>query len=117
MTREYLVQRDAALRDSRGGRGLSRLSRSVIILSAADWTDARSKALKHGNQLETTYVGATGAQVRWRLMAVETLDELGESLSDGREIYSEPLEPTTDDGYPFDAQFTPEISRPGQSGV
>lgn len=99
------------------GEGVSRISRSVIILRATDWADARSKALEHGRKLEATYIGGTGAQVRWRLMAIETLDELGEKLSDGREIYSEPLEPTPDDDHPFDAHFTPETSEPGQSGV
>lgn len=99
------------------GEGATHLSRSVIVFRAPDWPEAKARALDLGRGMESTYLGGTGKAVRWRLESIETLDLIGDTITDGREIYSEPMPPPTDDPIPFDHLFAPETSEPGQSGV
>jgi Domain of unknown function (DUF4288) len=97
--------------------GASRLSRSVIVFRAEDWPDAKKRALELGYKMERSYQGGTGLEVRWRLAAVETLDLLGDTVTDGREVYSEPAELRLEHSIDFDTKLDPENSEPGQSGV
>lgn len=99
------------------GDGGTRLSRSVIVFRAQDWPEAKKRALALGQGMERSYTGGTGEEVRWRLETVETLDLLGDAITDGREIYTEPLPLPGGETIPFDAQFNPSSSEPGQSGV
>ena len=99
------------------GEGGERLSRSVILFHAHTWDDARERALDLGAAMERDFTGGTGLQVRWRLDAVETLDQLGAEITDGREVYSEPLDLPPGAALTYDHQFHPEASEPGQSGV
>ncbi len=55
--------------------------------------------------------------MRWRLEAVETIDLLGAEIVDGREVYAEPVDLDFGEAVAFDAEFRPEESEPGQSGV
>jgi hypothetical protein len=65
--------------------------------------------------MEASYENAEGERVEHRLLAVRTLDQLGEELSDGREVYSTRAS--------FAARRMvvdpprPEESEPEQSGV
>jgi len=93
------------------------LSRSVIVFRAEDWPEAKDRAVVLGHAMERTYLNGDGEEVRWRLEAVETLDLLGDSITDGREIYSEPLPISDGLVIPFEAEFDPRSSDPGQSGV
>lgn len=97
--------------------GAVRLARSVVVFRADDWQVAKQRAVEVGRSLERTYVGGAGKEVRWRLQEIETLDELGDSLEDGREVYSEPVELNGAAPPAFDAVFEPVQSQPGQSGV
>jgi len=99
------------------GDGGSRLSRSVIVFRAEDWPDAKKRALDLGRGMEHTYTGGIGEKVRLRLEAVETLDLLGDAITDGREIYTEPLPIPAGRVISFDAEFNPSSTEPGQSGV
>jgi hypothetical protein len=94
-----------------------RRSRSVIVFQAEDWPDAKARALELGQGMERKYTGGTGEEVRLRLEAVETLDLLGDGVTDGREIYSEPMPIPDGEAIAFDAVFSPSSKEPGQSGV
>jgi len=97
--------------------GATDLSRSVLVFRAEDFAEAKQRALDLGRSMETTYRGGTGQEVRWRLETIETLDLLGDTITDGREIYSEPTKAPAGMAIPFDAKFDPANSTPGQSGV
>lgn len=99
------------------GEGGGRLSRSVVLLRAATWDEAKERALALGTAMESEFKGGTGRDVRWKLDAVETLDRLGDEITDGREVYSEPADFPPGIAFEFDHQFAPEASQPGQSGV
>ncbi|GEL95435.1 DUF4288 domain-containing protein [Cellulomonas composti] len=99
------------------GVGASRRVRSLVLFRAADWAEARERALQLGLGAERSYPGGTGEQVRWRLEAVETIDLLGAEIVDGREVYAEPVDLDFGEAVAFDAEFRPEESEPGQSGV
>jgi hypothetical protein len=99
------------------GIGGSRRVRSVVLLRATDWAEAKLRALQRGREEERSYVGGTGEQVLWRLEAIETIDLLGEEIADGREVYAEPVDVGIGEAIAFDAEFRPEDSEPGQSGV
>ena len=97
--------------------GPSTASRSVIVFQAEDWPQAKTRAVELGRYMERSYVGGTGHQVRWRLSELETLDMLGDAITDGREVYAEPFELPGGQTFLFDAEFEPADSEPGQSGV
>ena len=99
------------------GVGASRRVRSLVLFRAADWVEARERALRLGREAERSYLGGTGEQVRWRFEAVETIDLLGAEIADGREVYAEPVDLDVGEGIAFDAEFRPEESEPGQSGA
>lgn len=99
------------------GEGATRRTRSVVVFRASDWPEAKQRALDLGRSMERSYVGGTGEAVRWRLETVETLDMLGDAITDGREVYSEPVELGSEDVIEFNQAFEPETSDPGQSGV
>jgi Domain of unknown function (DUF4288) len=92
----------------------SSISRTVIVFEADDeWESARQRALALGRTKEQTYKNGDGATVVHRLVAVETLDVLGERLADGREVYFESREATAG-SLP---SRSPEEIPPKQSGV
>lgn len=99
------------------GEGATRLSRSLVVFRADDWSDAKKRAIDLGRNMECSYTGGAGEAVRWRLAAVETLDLLGDAVTDGREVYSEPLPLPAGELIAFDVEFDPESMEPGQSGV
>ena len=96
-----------------GGVELANQVRSVVVFRADDFDDALARSLDLGHRLERTFTNGDGQEVRWALASVETLDELGDDITDGREIYSEPL--GAGDG--IVPPLTPERSTPTQSGV
>ena len=84
--------------------------RTVIVFRAADWADARDRAVALGRDKEDDFANADGELVEHRLIAVETLDALGEEIEDGREVWFESTLPTGDIAARLD-------DKPGQSGV
>lgn len=99
------------------GIGATRRFRSLVLLTAADWGEANQKALTLGREMERDYAGGTGEQIRWRLEGIDTIDEIGGEVSDGREVYAEPVELRPGEFIPFEAEFRPAETEPGQSGV
>lgn len=86
--------------------------RSIIVFRSKSYDEALRAALNFGRGLETSYVNGDQQNVRWALAEIETLDELDEVMTDGREVYSEGLGPL--DGV---RRLVPEESKPTQSGV
>ena len=86
-------------------------------VGAADFEEAFDKACYRGYEQESDYLNADGERVRWAFERVATLDILPEVLADGTEIYSEPGPLVNDRSVPFDREFNPRESPPGQSGV
>ena len=99
------------------GEGAIEFARSLIVFRAEDFPDAKERAISLGRSMETTHTGGLGEEVKWRLQRVETLDLLGDQIMDGREVYAESLDLPDGPLIPFDAQFDPRASQPGQSGV
>jgi hypothetical protein len=94
----------------------SSVDRSVVVLLAEDFSCAFKEALLIGHTMEAEYTGALNNRVRRRLEEVETLDLLGDSITHGREVYSELVEVPPDRG-DRTPRGGPESSKPGQSGV
>jgi hypothetical protein len=97
--------------------GATRRDRSVVVFRANDWSRARQRALEQGRVMERSFVGGTGHEVLWRLEAVETVDMLGTSIDDGRAVYSESVDLKAGEVIPFETEFRPQESQPGQTGV
>lgn len=64
--------------------------------------------------MESHYIGGAGEDVQWSLEEVETLDMLGDVITDGREVYAESIDATVNYVRTTDG---PDTSRPMQSGV
>jgi hypothetical protein len=84
---------------------------SVIVFRASDWAVALQRAVGLGHEMEQRYKNIDQVPIERRLVEVRTLDELGASISDGREVYCAPAESA---GTP---PPRPEDSRPDQTGV
>ena len=97
------------------GHGATRYMDSVFIFQATDFQPAFEKVLKLGRTREEQYSNEAKEIVAWRLAFVISLDRLGSELSDGAEIYSEPVPLQAGESIPFDAVFEPENSRPTQT--
>jgi hypothetical protein len=88
--------------------------RTVVVFEVDDdWAAATMKALALGRQREQHYANADGASVEHRLLAVETLDRLGEAISDGREVYFESRGAREDELL----SMAPDEIAPAQTGV
>jgi hypothetical protein len=88
---------------------------SIHLFRALDFDDAMNRAVQCGKQHEEDYVNADGERVRWRLAAIVSLDLLSEQLSDGVEVYSEPVDAGAEANGSFDRKFHPEESKPTQT--
>ena len=92
-------------------------ARSVVVVRAEDFPGALHRAIAVGRTMEARYVGGEGHGFELRFKDVETLDLLGDTITDGREIYAEfervPAELAEEAARPG----SPEASSPGQSGV
>jgi len=94
-----------------------RLARSVIVVQAEDFPDAFRRVIEVGRSMGSRYMGGEGNDVEWRFKHVETLDMLGDAITDGREIWAEPAEIPA--GFAEEAALpaSPETSKPTPSGV
>ena len=82
-----------------------------IIFRANNHEHAFEKALQLGREQETVFKNIEGNDVRWALVKVEEIWELGENI-DGIEIGSLMDVWKTDKPIPFNFQFEPEKKRP-----
>ena len=97
--------------------GMLRRARSVVLLRASGFAEAFEKACDRGVLEEETYTNSAGERIRWAFERVATVDALPEVFSDGTEVYSELGEDLNDPDVPFDIEFSPRSTPPGQSGV
>ncbi|SDM39732.1 DUF4288 domain-containing protein [Allokutzneria albata] len=104
--------------------GLSTISRSVWVFELPDtgerlWADARARALEIARRDEHGYLNADGRRVQWELIDVQTLDLLGDTVEDGREVYSEMRDPSEAElrEWPARTRFDPENTPPHQTGI
>ncbi len=62
---------------------------SIVLVSAADEEEARSKAEDIGKRREHEYLAAAGNEVRWTFEKIESIHQiLVEHLEHGTEVYS-----------------------------
>jgi hypothetical protein len=100
------------------GRGVVDEMRSVIVFLARDFDDGRERALNLFLAKETSYINGDGEKVDWRLIQLDTLDELGERIADGREVYAEQLPPSDEAAEAARiGGYSPGEHTPLQSGV
>lgn len=99
------------------GEGALHLMRSVVVFRAKDFDDAERRALALGLEMEASYLNHLGEEVRWRLKQVETVDQLGWWIRNGREVYSEPFEVPPEKAIAFGTPFDPLAERPTQTGI
>ncbi|XXY32264.1 DUF4288 domain-containing protein [Sorangium sp. So ce233] len=95
--------------------GLHRYMDSVHLFKASDLSDAMRRALELGKSHEQEYLNVDGKRVRWLLASVVSLDLIGDDVTDGVEVYSEPVEIRADEFVDFNYKFTPEESEPTQT--
>jgi len=89
--------------------------RSLYLLQASGFSDAHAAALKRAKLDEKCYRNADGDLVEWSLIRIETLDWMGPTIEDGREVYSEPGPRI--DGLSAELGLHPESFEPTQTGV
>lgn len=99
------------------GVGIVNNMGTVVVFRASSFDTAKRRALDLGHEKEVNYLNELQQHVSWRLTAVETLDMLGDEISDGREVYSEPNDVGTSNPADYHREFSPELSEPTQSGV
>ncbi|XXU32036.1 DUF4288 domain-containing protein [Sorangium sp. So ce887] len=95
--------------------GLSRYMDSIHLFKASDFSEAMRRAVEMGKVHEQEYLNAEGWRVRWVLASIILLDLIGDELTDGAEVYSEPVEINADEAVGFDHQFFPDKSEPTQT--
>jgi hypothetical protein len=100
------------------GEGATRQEESVHIFRAADRQSAIQRFLELARKEDEVYPNGGGKRVRWALVSLETVDELGEGPIGDREVFSKitKIDPP-DTSVSIDTQFTPEKSEPVKSGV
>jgi hypothetical protein len=100
-----------------GTDGIESFWDSVFLVSATDREGAWNEALKIGEGLETSYDNADGERIRFAFLGVLTIDELGEELRTGLEVYFS----TQDFVQPIpvspDVEFFPRQITPGNAGI
>jgi len=66
--------------------------RTVALLRAESFDDAFQIAISLGRREETQYKNRDGMAVTWIFERVESIDELGEQIAPGREVFTESAE-------------------------
>ena len=87
---------------------------TVVVFRAATYDRAFDRALALGLAGEVAYENAKGQRVRWALVAVETLDEIGPGL-EGAEVASRQHVRVTRRPVSANHRFHPERSKPEQT--
>jgi len=89
----------------------------VFLVSASDREDAWDQALEIGEGLETSYDNAEGERIRFAFLGVLTIDELGEELQAGQEVYFAAQDFVQPIPVSPDVNFSPKQITPGHAGV
>jgi hypothetical protein len=96
-------------------RGVVRFMDCVHVFRALDWATAFESAVALGRTHESEFTNADGANAKWRLAQLVTLDLLEGETLDGCEVYSEFVSAGDADIVGWDHAFHPEGSTPTQS--
>ena len=88
---------------------------SIVLMRAASFEDAFTRAIALGREREENYKNGDGQTVKWSFVAVQTLDRVPQGDLDGAEVHSSFVEVTADEAIHFDAKFDPEASEPSQT--
>jgi hypothetical protein len=96
--------------------GIVSANESLILFLAHDYSEAQNRASELGIAREVDYVNSTGKKVSWRLKKIVTLDELDETMEDGREVYSRLIEISPPD-ISTNSEYGPADSTPYNTGV
>ncbi|MES5484932.1 DUF4288 domain-containing protein [Bradyrhizobium sp. INPA03-11B] len=91
------------------------LNDCVYLLRATDFDAAFDRALSIGQASQKEYLNAMGQRVQWRFVEVISLDVIRSDNLDGCEVYSEPVHLNNQEVLPFEAEFSPETSKPIQT--
>jgi hypothetical protein len=91
---------------------------SVYVFKARDRESATRRFLELARRGDEEYRNIDGQRVRWAVVSLETVDELGEGRLSEREVHSKmrEIEPP-DNSVSIDSVFSPEDTEPGWSGV
>jgi len=100
------------------GEGLVENEQSVYVFRAGDRADATRRLLELAKAQDEVYENAEGKRVRWALVSIDTLDDLGDGSMHEIEVHSsvshvEPADPSMS----LETTFTLEKVEPGRSGV
>jgi hypothetical protein len=87
---------------------------STVVFRARDFQHAFQRALELGVAAEHQYKNEKGQNVRWALVEVATLDQIGPQL-DGQEISSRLHDRTARAAIAFGSRFRPQKSKSTQS--
>jgi hypothetical protein len=100
------------------GEGLVENEQSVYVFRAGDRADAMRRLLELAKAEDQVYENADGKRVRWALVSIDTLDDLGDGSMHEIEVHSSVshVEPP-DSSMSLETKFDPEKSEPGYSGV
>jgi hypothetical protein len=91
---------------------VSSIWRTVVVFEAADdWDVASARARELGVAKTRDYRNGDGNLVRHRFVGVESLDMLGATIDDGREVWFESVPSDTH------RSLGPIADRPPQTGV
>ena len=98
------------------GEGFVRYEDSVVLMRQPNRESAFERALELGAVRESTFINADGASVRWAFVRVLTLDELGTTIGEDAEVYSQPtFTPEDGEGLNMYSTFSPQVSPPNNS--
>lgn len=100
-----------------GVDGIGSLWDSVFLVSASNRDEAWEEAIKIGLGLETSYDNAAGERVRFAFLGVLTIDELGDELRAGQEIYFSAQDLLQPIPVASDVAFFPHQIVPGNAGI
>jgi len=100
------------------GLGAVTEEESVYVFKARDRDAAVRRFLELTRADDEEYRNAEGERVRWAVVSLETVDDLGEGRLSEREVHSRwtEIEPPNA-AVSIDSVFRPEDSEPGRSGV
>jgi hypothetical protein len=100
------------------GRGATTTETSVYVFRATDRAAAIRRLRRLSRKLEEEYVNGYGERVRWAVVSLDTVDELGEGRMREAEVHSTMTEIEPPDvSVTLTSRFTPEAAEPGLSGV
>jgi hypothetical protein len=97
--------------------GIGALWDSVYLVLATDRDSAWKEALKLGEGLDESYDNSDGERIRFAFLGVLSIDELGDELKSGTEVYFTSHDFNQPIPVSPDIAFFPERIRPGVAGI